>query len=75
MCPHVRPRYPSVLLGGDFNVWLESPGHPTTKRFQALWEQCGFQRAKAAVEEDKRPAKAGHRPDSFLLNSPLVLWA
>ena len=34
-----------VLLGGDFNVWLESPWHPTTKRFQALWEQCGFRRA------------------------------
>ena len=24
-----------VLLGGDFNVWLEYPGHPTTKRFPA----------------------------------------
>ena len=24
-----------VLLGGDFDVWLESPGHPTTSRFQA----------------------------------------
>ena len=35
----------AVLLGGDFNVWLESPWHPTTRRFQALWEQCGFHRA------------------------------
>ena len=26
----------AVPLGGDFNVWLESPGHPTTKRFQAF---------------------------------------
>ena len=25
-----------VLIGGVFNVWLESLGHPTTKRFVAL---------------------------------------
>ena len=30
----------AVLLGGDFNVWLDSSWHPTTRRFQALWEQC-----------------------------------
>ena len=65
----------AVLLGGDFNVWLEYPGHPTTKRFPALWEQCGFHRAGAAAEEDRRPTRAGHRLDAFLLNSPLVLWA
>ena len=65
----------AVLLGGDFKVWLESPGHPTTKRFQALWEQCGFHRAAAAAEEDRRPTTAGHWLDSFLLSSPLVPWA
>ena len=65
----------AVLLGGDFNVWLESPRHPTTRRFQALWEPCGFHRAGAAAEEDRRPTRAGHRLDSFLLNSPLVPWA
>ena len=65
----------AVLLGRDFNVWLESPGHPTARRFQALWEQCGFHSAGAAAEEDKRPTRAGHRLDSFLLNSPLVPWA
>ena len=65
----------AVLLGGDFNVWLESPGHSTTRRFQALWEQCGFHRAGAAAEEDRRPTRARHRLDSFLLNSPLVPWA
>ena len=65
----------AVLLGGDFNVWLESPAHPTTKRFQALWEPCGFHRAGAAAEEDRRPWRARHRLDSFLLNSPLVPWA
>ena len=64
----------AVLLGGDFNVWLESPWHPTT-RFQALWEQCGFHRAGLAQEEDRRPTRAGHRLDSFLLISPLVPWA
>ena len=37
----------AVLLGGDFNVWLESPWHPTTRRFQALWEQCLFRRARS----------------------------
>ena len=65
----------AVRLGGDFNVWLESSGHPTTRRFQALWEQCGFHRAGAASEEDRRPTRAGHRLDSFLFNSPLVPWA
>ena len=65
----------AVLLGGDFNVWLESPGHPTTKRFQAPWEQCGFHRAGAAAEEDRWPSRAGHRLDSFLLNLPLAPWA
>ena len=64
-----------MLLGGDFTVWLESPGHPTTKRFQTLWEQCGFHRAGAAAGEDRRPSRAGHRLDSFLLDSPLVPWA
>ena len=65
----------AVLLGGDFNVWLESPWHPTTRRFQALWEQCGFHRAGPEGEEDRRPTRAGHRLDSFLLNSSLVPWA
>ena len=65
----------ALLLGGDFNVWLESSGHPTTRRFQALWEQCGFHRAGAAAEEDSRPTRAGHPLDSVMLNSPLVPWA
>ena len=45
------------------------------KRFQALWEQCAFQRAGPAAEEGRRPTRAGHRLDSFFLNSPLVPWA
>ena len=53
-------------------MWPESPGHPTTRRFQALCEQCGLHRAGAAAEEDKRPTRAMHRLDSFILNSPLV---
>ena len=65
----------AVLLGGDFNVWLESSWHPTTRRFQAFWEQCGFHRAGPEREEDRRPTRAGHRLDSLLLNSPLVQWA
>ena len=65
----------AVLLGGDFNVWLLSTGQPTTRTFQALWEQCRFHSAGAAAEEDGRPTSAGHRLDSFLLNSPLVPWA
>ena len=64
-----------MLLGGDFNVWLESRGHPTTSRFTALWEQSGFLRAGEAAEEDQQPTRAGHRLDSFLLNTPLVPWA
>ena len=65
----------AMLLGGDFNEWLESLGHPTTRRFQALWERCGFHRAGAAAEEARRPTRAGHRLDSFLLNSPRSPWA
>ena len=65
----------AMLLGGDFNVWLESPWHPTTRRFQALWEQCGSRRAGPEREEDMRPTRAGHRLDPFLLNSLLVPWA
>ena len=62
----------AVLLGGDLNLWLESPGQPTTRTFQALWEQCGFHSVGAAAEEDRLPMRAGHRLDSFLLNSMLV---
>ena len=65
----------AVLLGGDFNVWLESPWHPTARRLQALWEQCGFHRAGPAPKEDMWPTRAGHQLDSFLLHSPLVPWA
>ena len=50
----------AVLLGGDFNVWLEFCRHPTTRRFQALWEQCGFHRPGPEREEDRRPTRAGH---------------
>ena len=59
------------VLRGDFNVWLESPWHPTTRRFQALWKQCGFHWTGPEQEEDRRSTRAGHRLDSFLLNSPL----
>ena len=65
----------AVLLGRDFNIWLESPWHPTMRRFQALWEQCRFHRAGPAREEDRRSTRAGHRLDSFLLISLLVPWA
>ena len=65
----------AVLLGGDFNMWLESPGHLTTRRFQTLSEQCGLHRAGAAAEEERRPTRAEHRLGSFLPNSALVLWA
>ena len=64
-----------MLIGGDFNVWLESPGQPTTRRFVALWEQCGFPRAGHTVDEDRQPRSAEHKLDSFLLNAPLVPWA
>ena len=64
-----------VIFGGDFNVWLESPGHPTTRQFMALREQCGFPRAVHGAEEDRQPTREGHRLDSCLLNAPLVPWA
>ena len=65
----------TVLIGGDFNVWLEPPGHPAMKRFVALWEQCGFLRAGHTAEEDRHPAREGHNLHSYLLNAPLVPWA
>ena len=64
-----------VLIGGDFNVWLESPRHPTTRRFTALWDQYGFLRAGVVGEEDRQPTRAGHKLDSFLLTAPLLPWA
>ena len=64
-----------VLIGGDFNIWLESPGRPGTKRFMALWEQCGSMRAGHSAEEDLQPTREGHRLDSYLLNAPLNPWA
>ena len=51
----------AVLLGGDFNVWLEFPGHPTTKRFPALWEQCGFHRGGAATGQAALEGRASTR--------------
>ena len=65
----------SVLIGGDLNVWPESPGHPTTRRFTALRGQCGFLRAGGVAEEDRQPTRAFHKLDSFLLNAPQVPWA
>ena len=43
----------SVFIWGDLNVWLESPGHPTTRRFTSLRRQCGFLRAGGVAEEDR----------------------
>ena len=57
---------------GTLGLHNASPWHPTTRRFQALWEACGFHRAGPAKEEDRRPTRAGHRLDSFVLNSLLV---
>ena len=64
-----------VLIGGDFNVWLDSPGHPSTRRLGALWEECGFLRAGHSAKEDRQRTCEGHNLDSFLHNAPLVLWA
>ena len=64
-----------VLIGGDFNVWLESQGHPTARGFTALWDQCGFLKGREVAEEDWQPTRARHKLDYFLLNVPLVLWA
>ena len=61
-----------VLIGLDFNVWLESPEHPTTKRLVVLWEQCGFLRVRHSAEKDRYPTHQGHKVDSYLLNAPLV---
>ena len=75
---HIQPHEARTNRGGlqpTFSVWLESPGHPTTKRFVALWEHCGFLRARHSVEEDHQPTSEGHKLDSYLLNAPVVPWA
>ena len=54
---------------------MDSPRHPTTKRFMALWEHCAFLRAGHSSEEDRQPTRQGHNLDSYLLNAPLVPWA
>ena len=70
--PRAREARGQCSSGGDFNIWLESPGYPTTRRFVALWEQCGFLRAGHTAEEDRQPTRAGHKLDFFLLNAPMV---
>ena len=65
----------SVLIWGDFKDWLESAGHPTTKRFTVLWKQCRLVRAGHSAEEDRQPTREGHKMDSYLLNARLDLWA
>ena len=42
----------AVLVGGDFNVWLESPWHPTRRRFRALWEHCTTCRGQGRRKTD-----------------------
>ena len=64
-----------VLIRGNFNVWLDSPRLPTTRRFTALWDDCGLLRAGGVPEEARWPTQTGHKLDSFLLNAPLVPWA
>ena len=64
-----------VLIRGDFNVWLESLRHATTKRFVALWEQCWFMRAGKSVEANRRPTHERHKLDSYMHKAPLVPWA
>ena len=49
----------AVFLGGDFNVWVESPGHPTTRIFKALWEQCGFHRTGGQQRRTDGPGDRG----------------
>ena len=64
-----------VLIRGQFNMWLESPAHPTRRRFVAIWDHCGLLRARHAAEDDRQATHAGHKLKSFLLNAPLVPWA
>ena len=61
-----------VLIRGDFNVWLESLGHATTKRFVALWELCVFLRAGHSVEANRQPTHERHKLDSYMHNAPPV---
>ena len=65
----------TVLIEGDSNILLDFPGHSTTRRFVALWDQCGCLRAGHAAEDDRQLTRAGHKQDSVLLNAPLVLRA
>ena len=64
----IRP----AMLGGDFNVCLESPDHPTTKKFVAVREQCGFLRVRHSLEQDRQHTHDGHKLDSFLMNVGVI---
>ena len=44
-----------LLIGGGFNVWLDSPGHPTARQFVAPWEQCGFLRQETPQKKTGSP--------------------
>ena len=39
-------RHP-VVIAGDTNIYMDATTNPATKRSCAVWEVCGFQRARA----------------------------
>ena len=64
-----------VLVGGDFNLWMDRLGHATTQQFMDVWLAEGFMQLGREEELDQGPSRGAHRLDSFLMNGPLLAWA
>ena len=58
-----------VFIGGDFIIWLDSPGYPTTKAFLDGWAACCFAKAHTGAES-MVPCRfePSHQMDSLLMN-------
>ena len=69
-------RHP-VVIAGDTNIYMEATTNLATENFREGWEACGFRRATAGGVEDMTPTlhPSRHRPDTFLVNEPLLPWS
>ena len=59
-----------VVIGGDFNIWLDVLGSPTTKSFLGGRAACRFVRPHSGAESmDPSRLDPAHCMDSFPMNS------
>ena len=66
-----------VVVGGDLNVWMDTPESKTTPSFMTGGSACGVARASGEGSTPLAPSRLSppRRLDSFLLNSPTLPWS